>query len=280
MALKLSRLFILFKFRRIPHYRSRTKIIGSTLPIILWTSTSIVNTNETTNNNNLDILDENEDDRIDLHESHYFPRKSVHTDIEPHANVTYDLEFPFSSIINGYKMAEVPSPTILREIFHEELNELNKFSERKMVDHKFVHSKEYMRFHVTLKPFSWAENIPIINYIFNISITANEDWIIDWDLHRAECLITNESLRWTFSVDELVIIQGLHLHSNENINKIKKWNTSHTKLYKALYVSAFIPVPSIAFWNYKQYSDTYIDVITKLAAFRCSSSSFSNSELL
>ena len=218
---------------------------------------------------------------VDDHESIYFPEKEVHSGVEPHANATYNLNFPFSSIINGYKMAEVPSPTILRELFHEELNELNKFHERKMIDHKFIHNKEYMRFHVILKPFSWLENIPLINYIFDIKITANEDWIIDWKKHRAECLITNESLRWTFSVDELVIIQGLHsnqgLHSkiptttNRNITNRNITNT--TKLYKALYISTFIPIPSIMFLNYKKYSDSYINVISKLAAFRCNSSS-------
>eukprot|EP00485_Elphidium_margaritaceum_P023687 CAMPEP_0202717076 /NCGR_PEP_ID=MMETSP1385-20130828/107771_1 /ASSEMBLY_ACC=CAM_ASM_000861 /TAXON_ID=933848 /ORGANISM="Elphidium margaritaceum" /LENGTH=253 /DNA_ID=CAMNT_0049379125 /DNA_START=41 /DNA_END=802 /DNA_ORIENTATION=+ len=210
-------------------------------------------------------------------ESTFFPQKAAHRDKQPNASVSYNLLFPFSSIINGYKMAEVPSPTILQELFADELEELNKFAERKLVDHKFVHNKEYMRFHVTLKPFSWASNIPIISWIFDISVTATEDWIVDWHQHRAECLIQNESLRWSFSVDELVIIQGIYhkppaeTSSTSSAEKTSN-STFYTKLHKSLYVSTFIPIPSIMFWNYKQYSDSYIKVISKLAAFRCSSS--------
>merc|ERR1712228_182684 len=209
------------------------------------------------------VQKEEESTDINL-ESQYFPTKAVHANIEPNANAMYHLCHSFSSIINGYKMAEVPSPQIFKELFAEELDELNKFSERRLVNHKFIHSKEYMRFHVTLKPFAWLENIPVLNYLFNFAITAHEDWIVDWKEHRAECLITNESLRWTFSVDELVIIQGIEGSA---------YNTVSTELHKSLYVNTFVPIPSIMFSNYKQYSDSYINVIQKFASFRCSSSS-------
>eukprot|EP01084_Bolivina_argentea_P208340 355246_1 len=286
VLMKLFRLFSCFKKSKYYHYHYSIRF-GTIPPLLMWIISTRTNDNINKNKNgsknsksSLPKLDSETMDSMTL-DSIYFPTKAVHKGVEPNANVTYNLSHSFSSIINGYKMAEVPTTKILHDLFREELDELNKFSERKIVDHKFIHSKEYMRFHVELKPFSWLENIPILNYMFNISLYANEDWIIDWKQHRAECLITNETLRWTFSVDELVIIQGINgivSKSSNSKHVINKRNTTHTKLYKALYINTIIPIPSIMFSNYKKYSDSYINVIAKLASFRCNSSSVMSNE--
>eukprot|EP00483_Globobulimina_turgida_P006617 UN06627 len=149
MAMGTFKLFARFRFKySSKHYHYH--IYFGTIPPLLWITSKGIN-RRTTNNGKIK--------EYALKESIYFPTKAVHHGIRPNVDVSYTLSHSFSSVINGYKMAEIPSSNVLHDLLREDFDELNKFHERKMIDHKFVHSKEYMRFRVILKPFSWLDNI-------------------------------------------------------------------------------------------------------------------------
>ena len=97
-------------FKKIPKFVSSYRY-GIVPFIILISSNSLnsVNAKSKSNNNGINgggKLPTINNKKNTLTESAYFPSKS-HYGQEPNANVTYTLNHSFSSIINGYKMAEV-----------------------------------------------------------------------------------------------------------------------------------------------------------------------------
>ncbi|ETO23971.1 hypothetical protein RFI_13187, partial [Reticulomyxa filosa] len=200
------------------------------------------------------------DNAVQRRESHFFPN-ICNDNTYPTKEAQYEITTTFSSIINAYKMAQVPS-LLLSMV--PEFAQVNQFKERQLILCDRTHYQEHLKFKVVLKPFDWASKIPVLNFLMDVSIVAHEDWVVNWAESRAEIVISNSSFRRFISVDEFCVIEKIQNTPNPNIG---------IEIYKALFVKTFIPylrVPAIMFWKYTDYSDTYISVITKVAGMRCS----------